>query len=113
MVRFYDVSLTEFDLEECGLDVACMTGLYNRVLFPVLCKASSKVLHEVPVWYNLHDNVHFVGCLMQSKHDHNDLLPQPIIIRFSKKLQIILFLKLKRDYMPFPTATEITFSRQS
>ena len=107
-LRFYGVSVSGTDIEELGLDVACMTTVYNRVLFPVLSKASPKVLPEVPAWYNLLENGHFIGRLMPSRHDQNVLLPRPIIIRFSKRWQRNLFLKLKREFMSSQTAAEIT-----
>lgn len=107
-LRFYGISVPESDIEELGLDVACMITVYNRVLLPVLSKASPKIMPVVPAWYDLLENGHFVGRQMPSRNNNNVMLPRPIIIRFSKRWERNLYLKLKNEFMPSPTAAEIT-----
>ena len=105
-LRVYGVIVKQSDIDELGLDIACMVAVYNRILRPILAKASKKVLPEIPPWYILLENGHFIGKAVKSKSNGNVYLPRPIIIRFSMRWQRNLFLKLKKKYMPSPTDAE-------
>ena len=104
-LRVYGVNVSQSDIDELGLDVACMMAVDNRVLRPVLEQASKKVLPEIPPWYDLLENAHFLGKAVKSKTT-GSILPRPIIVRFSKRWHRNLFLKLKKKNMPSPTMAE-------
>lgn len=105
-LRVYGVAVKQQDIDDLGLDVACMIAVYDRILHPVLLKASKKVLPEIPPWYILLENAHFIGKAVKSKTNDAIYLPRPIIIRFTKRWQRNLFLKLKKEHMPSPTMAE-------
>lgn len=105
-LRFFGISVRQEDIDELGLDIACMIAVYNTVVKPVLSMASEKVLPVIPPWYVLFENGHFVGQAVESKNNPGVMLPRTIIIRFSLRWQRNLFLKLKKDHMPKPTDAE-------
>lgn len=105
-LRFFGIFVCQEDIDEFGLDIACMIAVYNRIVKPVLSKASKKVLPEIPPWYVLFENGHFVGQAVQSKKNPAITLPRTVIIRFSLRWQRNLFLKLKKQHMPEPTDAE-------
>lgn len=105
-LRVYGVAVSQQEIDVLGLDVACMIAVYDRLLRPVLEKASKKVLPEIPPWYILLENAHFVGKAVKSKTNSAIYLPRPIIIRFTRRWHRNLFLKLKKEHMPSPSMAE-------
>jgi hypothetical protein len=105
-LRFFGINVEQSDINELGLDVACMITVYNRVVKPVLIRADKRILPAVPEWFDLLENGHFVGKALKSKKNPSMYLPKPIIIRFTKRWQRNLFLRLKKDHMPSPTELE-------
>ena len=106
-LRFFGINVEQGDINELGLDVACMITVYKRVVKPVLECADKKILPAVPEWFDLLENGHFVGKSFKSKRNPSLFLPKPIIIRFTKRWQRNLFLRLKKDHMPSPTELEM------
>ena len=106
-LRFFGLNVDQGDIDDLGLDVACMVTVFNRIVKPVLKHADKKILPAVPAWFDVLENGHFVGKAQKSKKNPSVYLPKPIIIRFTKRWQRNLFLRLKKDYMPSPTELEM------
>ncbi len=106
-LRFFGLNVAQGDIDDLGLDVACMVTVFNRIVKPVLKHADKKILPAVPEWFDVLENGHFVGKPQKSKKNPSVYLPKPIIIRFTKRWQRNLFLRLKKDHMPSPTELEL------
>ena len=111
--RFRGVEVPEELIKKVGVVDACMSTVYNKVIFPVLEKLTPRPeglsddvkwgpcrLKEVPDWQDLLSNGHFVGKQINSS-------PRTIIIRFVNRRMRNLFLSFQRKFMPKPTVAEI------
>ena len=96
-IRVFGVEVPKSLIVSSGTDGACMLQVYNRLIHPVL----SKKLSYVPECFDLLSNGHFVG-------EKKGNLPRTIIIRFNSRYYRNLFLGAKFDYLPKPTAAEVT-----
>ncbi len=106
-LRFFGIDVLQADIDKLGLDVACMVTVFNRIVKPVLECADKEILPTVPEWFDVLENGHFVGKAIKSKKNPTMYLPRPVIIRFTKRWQRNLFLRLKKDFMPSPTELEM------
>ena len=96
-IRVFGVEIPKSLILSSGIDGACMLQVYNRLIQPVLFKK----LGYVPECFDLLSNGHFVG-------ERKGNQPRTIIIRFNSRYYRNIFLGAKFDYLPKPTAAEVT-----
>ena len=120
-IRINGCIVSEDDMKFFGHPRACMNAVYSKVIKPVLEKSCPKpesapegvnygpaVLESVPDCLNLLSTAHYIGPRKQSLKDKNVTLPPSIIVRFRSRYMRNLFLRTKREFMPKPTAAEMT-----
>ena len=113
-IRIDNMSVDSSLVSEVGVDYACMITAYDKIIHPVLSSAVSSQnvkqgwkgkprLKKVPEMLELLSNGHF----LRSRNRF-----PTVIIRFRSRFYRNLFLRLRREFLPRPTASEVTASEK-
>lgn len=117
-VRIVGLSVPQHYIDKYGVDGGCMHFIYERLIYPTLLCATPDEIKElgldtypqidkVPEMFQVLENAHFLSAGPRSKKNKKLILPPVIIARFNHRYLRNLFLRLKRNHMPKPTAAEV------
>ena len=105
LVRINGLSVSDTEMEDLGYEKAIMKKAYDKVIKPILTAAKNNgVIDSVPVFLNVLEQGTLVSRGIKDKQGRT--LPPTMCVRFINRYTRNTVMRMKKDYIPTPTAAE-------